>query len=405
LITVAKSDAELEARLKKSEDEFRSSSGRKTDPGSPRRHASDNHEEHEDEENEPAVRAHERKQAEIRGRAFIAFCRRGVGGLNEEAIKALGGVRSMGQDERSAHDPLVENRNLTVGTGSAGGFTVSPLFQSVMSDAMKAFQGVREAGSEHITGDSGADLPFPNNNDTAAVATIVAETAAQSTNTTAFGQTVIPTYMYSSGIVLCSIQLLQDSAFNIEGWLQGKLMERMGRGTNLHWTTGTGSSQPNGIVTAMGTSGAGIGVTTALNNAITADEVLNLQHSVDIGYRRSGKCKYAFSDGILNRLRILKDSQGRYLLNEPTQAAPGTIWGQPYEIFTEMSATITASTNLMLFGDFSNYKTREVRGMTLFRFNELYMVNGQVGFCVFGRFGGNFVNPGNFPVKAMRTAA
>jgi hypothetical protein len=58
--------------------------------------------------------------------------------------------------------------------------------------------------------------------------------------------------------------------------------ERIGRGTNQHFTTGTGSSQPQGIVT-----GATTGVTAAGVAAITADELIDLVHSVDPAYRRS----------------------------------------------------------------------------------------------------------------------
>jgi HK97 family phage major capsid protein len=295
-----------------------------------------------------------------------------------------------------------ELRNLNTTGGGAGGFTVPALFHREMSEAMQAYQGVVEAGAELLPTESGQDLPIPSNDDTANVATIVAETVAMGASTMAFAQTVLSTFMYTTGIIPVSLQLMQDSAFPLDGWIKKKLAERMGRGTNIHFTTGSGVGQPRGIITALGT-GAGIGVNTAAKNAITADEILNLQHSVDPAYRKNGK--YGFSDGILNRIRLLKDLQGRYLLNDATQGAPATIFGKGYTIFTEMGETITPSTTLGMFGDFSHYKVRPVGQLILFRFEELYMPNLQKAFVGFQRFGGNFINPGNWPVKGLRTIA
>lgn len=375
-------------RISKALADVDASRGRRSDPGQPSGGNPGERRRHEAQTPEQRTA----RSVEYRA-AFSNWLRRGNTGIHEDDRNIL-------VEHLSAMDPEVRDQG--VGTGAAGGYTVAPLFQAQMSDAMKLFQGPRQAGSEHITGGSGADLPFPSNDDTSNVASIVAEAAAVGAGTDlTIAQTTISTYMYSTGVVKVSIQLLNDSAFNIDSYLSGKLAERMGRGTNAHWTTGTGSSQPQGIVTALN-SGSGIGKTTASATAITADEVLQLQHSVDPAYRINAK--YAMSDGILSVIRLLKDSQGRYLLNEPTQGAPGTIWGKPFEIFTGMQATAATGTVTMLFGDFKHYKTREIAGMGIFRFDQLYMANLQVGFMAFGRFGGGFVNPGNYPIKCLKQA-
>lgn len=358
--------------------------GRRTDPGQPgqdgRRRANIS----------PEQRAEQREEYRD---AFGAFLRRGIAGVSEEQRTLL---------MEAQQDLPPEVRDQGVGTGAAGGFTVAPLFQAQMSEAMKAFQGVRIAGAEHITGSMGQDLPFPSNDDTANAGSIVTEAGAVGAGTDlTFAQTIVGTHMYTSGVVKVSLQLLQDSAFNIEQYLSGKLAERIGRITNTHWTNGTGTGQPRGIVTAVN-GGAGIGVTAAAANAITADELLALQHTVDPAYRNTGRCRYAFSDGILRIIRGLKDGQGRYLLNEPTNGAPATVWGMPFSIFTEMAAAPATGLVTALFGDFSHYKTREVTGMGVVRLDQLYMANLQIGFLAYGRFGGNYVNPGNFTVKCLK---
>ena len=77
---------------------------------------------------------------------------------------------------------------------------------------------------------------------------------------------------------------------------------------NQHFTTGTGSAQPQGIVT-----GATSGVTAAGVAAITADELIDLQHSIDPAYRNE-RSKFMLSDTALKGLRKLKDTgSGEYM--------------------------------------------------------------------------------------------
>ena len=77
------------------------------------------------------------------------------------------------------------------------------------------------------------------------------------------------------------LEFLQDVDWlDAEAFISRKFAERLGRIHNQHFTTGTGSSQPEGIVT-----GATSGVTAASATAFTADELIDLQHSVDPAYR------------------------------------------------------------------------------------------------------------------------
>lgn len=86
---------------------------------------------------------------------------------------------------------------------------------------------------------------------------------------------------FSSGLVRFSVELLQDSDLNLVAFLERKLSERVGRRESIVYTTGTGTAQPQGIVT-----GAVSGVTAGSATAVTADELLDLIHSVDPAYRQ-----------------------------------------------------------------------------------------------------------------------
>jgi HK97 family phage major capsid protein len=150
--------------------------------------------------------------------------------------------------------------------------------------------------------------------------------------------------------------LTQDSIFNMESLLGTLLGERLGRIANAQLTTGTGSSAPNGVVTA-----STLGKTAAATAAITADEIIDLKHSVDPAYRVGPKVRFMFNDSTLAAIRKLKDGQGNYLWNMGNiqQGVPGNLLGYNYSINQAM-ATLATAKKVVLFGDFSKYYVRKV---------------------------------------------
>ena len=121
-------------------------------------------------------------------------------------------------------------------------------------------------------------------------------------------------------------------------------------------TTGTGSGAPNGIVTA-----AALGKTAASASAITWDEVMDLEHSVDPAYRAGPKVRYMFHDTTLLALRKLKDGQGNYLwqAGDVKGGIPAMFNNRLYSINQAM-AVLGATNRVMLFGDFGKYFVRKV---------------------------------------------
>jgi HK97 family phage major capsid protein len=111
-------------------------------------------------------------------------------------------------------------------------------------DAEKAYGGMVDASFVFDT-TSGNALPIPTDNDTTNSGAILAENpTSQPTQDVTFGAVTMNAYVYTSKLVLVSNQLLQDTAFNLDAWLAGKLGTRIARATNAHFTTGTGASQP-----------------------------------------------------------------------------------------------------------------------------------------------------------------
>jgi HK97 family phage major capsid protein len=125
---------------------------------------------------------------------------------------------------------------------------------------------------------------------------------------------------------------------------------------NTELTTGDGSGDPNGIVTA-----STLGVTAASATGLTADELIDLQHSVDPAYRTSPKARFMFNDSTLKVLRKLKDGEGRYIWDagDFTKGVAGSLLGASYSVNQAM-ASIATGNKSVLWGDFSKYFVRKV---------------------------------------------
>jgi len=265
----------------------------------------------------------------------------------------------------------------------------------MIEQATLAFGGMLEAAEVFPTG-TGADLPWPTVDDTGNEGEIVGENTANNEQDVAYGNVTFGSFMYSSKIVRVSLQLMQDSFFNIDSHLSGLLGERLGRIQNRHYTTGTGSSQPNGVVTA-----SAAGVTAALSSAITHDELLDLKHSVDPSYRRMPGTRWMFNDSTLKAFKKLKDGDNRPLWAPGIAAGePDVLDGQPYTINQTMPS-MEAAAKSVLYGDFHKYKIRNVRGITLMRLAERYAEYFQVGFIAFMRSDGDLVDAGTNPIKHL----
>jgi HK97 family phage major capsid protein len=315
-----------------------------------------------------------------------------------------GGVQGLDQEQRTILDngrQNLEQRALSAVTGAAGGYTVPEGFYNQLILAMKPYGGVRQSRVNVIRTAAGNDLPIPTNDDTANVGAIVGESAAAGSATDPiFAQRILKAYKYTSKTFLIPIELLQDSAFDVEAFIRTKIVERIGRILNTHFTVGTGTSQPQGLVTGsvLGVTGV-VGQTTS----ITYDALVDLQHSVNPLYRQNGE--YMFNDNTLRVLRKLKDGQGLPMWQPSLLAAePDRILGKPYIINTDM-ADMAANAKALLFGDFANYFIRDVMDLMIVRISEKYIESGQIGFIAFSRHDALMIDAGQGPVRHYANSA
>jgi len=276
-------------------------------------------------------------------------------------LKAGGEVSDLTTEERSIlKRGAAEMRAQSVGTTTAGGFTVPVELASFIVQSMVAWGPMyNEDICTTINTASGNQLNIPTVNDTAVTAEARAENAAMVDDggkDVTFGQKRLDAYVFDTEFVKWSLELNQDSVFNIESLMGTLLGERLGRIANAQLTTGTGSSAPNGIVTA-----SALGNTAAAVAAITGDEIINLLHSVDPAYRQSPKARFMFNDSTLAAIRKLKDGQGNYLwtMGNIQNGQPGSLLGYNYSI-NQAVASLGAAAKVALFGDFGKYYVRKV---------------------------------------------
>jgi HK97 family phage major capsid protein len=158
---------------------------------------------------------------------------------------------------------------------------------------------------------------------------------------------------------------------------------------NTYLTTGTGTAQPNGVVTAATASGV-----TAAASALDRDDLIDLIHSVDIAYRNSPGSRLMFSDSTLAAIKKLTvgSADDRPLWSPSMrEGEPDRIDGVPYVINNDMASIGTGNISV-LYGDFQKYCVRLVKGIQMVRLNELYAANRSVGFFAFARMDGELLD-------------
>lgn len=319
--------------------------------------------------------------------AFEALIRRGFDNLSAEEREIL---RPMNATQSGANK----------GTNSAGGYTVPEELATYVIDKLKAFGGMRSA-AKVITTDTGITMKWPTSDGTSEVGEIVAENNNVSQLLPTFGIASLDVFKYSSKSVAISWELLQDTGIDILRFITDRLATRIARIQNQHFTTGTGSGQPTGLLTAGAANTANVAnVTTA--NTIKYDDLIETIHKVDPAYRNN--CAWMMSDATLATIRKLKDTTNRPLWGADNLlgGAPGSLLGYKIIINQDMNASYPIA-----FGDFSSYIIRDVRGsMEMRRFDDSkYAEYGQAGFCQWIRSGGTLLVPSGVALLSSSVAS
>ena len=312
---------------------------------------------------------------------------------------ANGGIDGLDNEARNVLRQS-EVRTQTAGTTTAGGFTVPTELASFIDKAMAASGPMYDSNLFTVLNTTGGNtFNIPTVDDTAVTAVAHTEAGAVTDDggkDVTFGQKQLGAFAFDTEWVRWSYELANDSIVNVEALLGELLGERLGRIANSKLTTGSGSSDVEGIVT-----NSGLGKTAAATAAITADEIIDLIHSVDPAYRASASTAIMMNDSTLAAVRKLKDGNGQYLwtMGSFQAGVPQNILGYNVVVNQAMDSLATAK-KVMLFGDMSKYYVRKVGGPSLFVARERFAPD--YGILGYARFDGVLANTG--AVKHLITA-
>jgi HK97 family phage major capsid protein len=164
-----------------------------------------------------------------------------------------------------------------------------------------------------------------------------------------------------SAMPKASQRLLDDSAFDVEGWLAGKIATRFIRAEAGAFINGDGVDKPRGILLPTKVANAtwtwgnlgyvptGAAADFATTNA--SDCIVNLVYALGADYRANGT--FLMNSKTAGAVRKMKDADGRFMWGDSLQAGePARLMGYPVLICEDMP-DVAANSFPIAFGDFA----------------------------------------------------
>ena len=284
---------------------------------------------------------------------------------------------------------------LQIGTDAEGGYLCPDEFENTLVQALEQETIIRSHAHVFTTSSGSHKIPVVTSKGSASW---VDEEGQIPDSDDVFGQKLIGAHKVATRIKV-SEELLNDSAFDLEGYFVSEFGRRIGNKEEEAFFTGNGSGKPTGILD--GTAGADIGVTTTSASAITADEIIDLFYSLNVPYRKDAI--WILNDSTLKAVRKLKDGTGQYLWQPALhEGSFDTLLGKRIFVSPYMPE-IASGAKTVAFGDFKFYWIGDRQGITFRRLNELYAENGQVGFIASKRVDGKLILPEAIKVLKQKT--
>lgn len=294
---------------------------------------------------------------------------------------------------------------MTKGSDPDGGYTAPIEWDRSITGKLKLISPIRENARVVTISGAGFKKLFT---DRAVGSGWVGETASRpATSTPQMGQLdFTPGEIYANPAI--SQQLLDDSALNLEEWLQGEVDLEFARQEGIAFVSGDGVNKPFGILTYVtGAANAAKhpwGAIAVKNSgaaaAVTADGLLDLIYDLPSAFRMNAKL-------YLNRqtqagFRKLKDAGNNYLWQPSlAEGQPATLAGEKIVEVPDMPG-VAAGNIAALYGDMeSTYLVVDRVGIRILR--DPFTNKPYVHFYTTKRVGGGVYNPE--PMRALKISA
>lgn len=298
---------------------------------------------------------------------------------------------------------IVELRAQGTDSDAAGGYLVPDTFRQKLTERMVSYGGIATV-AETISTSTGAPLSWPTVDDTSHSGEIVAEhgTGAAGADIT-FGTKTLGAFKYmsfgASNLPLrISVELLQDAAFDVMGFVTRALGTRIARAQATDFATGAGTTEPLGLMSQA----AAVSLATSSGN-FTYAKLLDLVHSVDPDYRAGAH--FVMNDSVLKTIRTLEDGNNRPLWLPSdgglANALPGgTLMGYPV-VIDQAVAGLGDAAKIMAFGDIREaYVIRRVKDVTLVVDPYSRAANGEVQITAWARADATVQNANAYAILA-----
>lgn len=272
-------------------------------------------------------------------------------------LKAFDAYLRSGDDD-AMRGLVLEGKGLNTAVNSEGGYLVDPQTSDRIHSALYASASLRaissvvqvEAGSFDVLVDHG-DV----GSGWATEAASVSETG-----TAAIDRISIKLHELSA-MPKASQRLLEDSAFDVEGWLAERIANKFARAEAESFISGDGVDKPRGILThtieandlaVWGELGyVATGTTGDFAAANPADAIVDLVYALEAGYRANAS--FVMNSKTAGAVRKMKDADGRFLWSDGLAAGePARLMGYPVLIAEDMP-DIAADAHAIAFGDFA----------------------------------------------------
>ena len=217
-----------------------------------------------------------------------------------EAIRALakGEIRSYN----------FERRDMT--TSSTGSPVPTSFFDEVLLKARLV--GPMLDVSTVLNTAGGENLQIPSLSAYSSSSTVTAQGANFSeSDPTLNAFTTLGAYKYGF-LIQVSRELIEDNGVDLFGFLSEQIGNGLGYNVQAALTNGTGTVQPQGIVSA---AGSGITGGTGVSGAFTADNLIDLYYSLDGAARLLPGVGWLMNGASIGAVRKLKDTAGNYIFD------------------------------------------------------------------------------------------
>jgi HK97 family phage major capsid protein len=290
-------------------------------------------------------------------------------------------IRSLARGEIRSHS--FEKRDVT--KGSTGAPVPTSFYDQVIMLARHVGPMLETSTILNTAGGENLQIPSLSAYSTGTVSSEAAAIGESDPTFNAFK--TLGAYKYSF-LTQISREMVEDAGVDILGFLATQTGNALGYAVNGALTTGTGTVQPTGIVTA---AGSGITGGTGVTGAFTADNLIDLVYSVDTAGRTLPGTGWQMNAKAISAVRKLKDNAGQYLFS-PSLSADARDLLLGYPIFENPGmADPATSAKSVIFGHLPSYYARTVGGLRLDRSDDYAFQNDLITFRATMRVDGNLI--------------